>query len=197
MLGTARQGRARELLVTTPDGRTRRVPLDHDQITLGRSSANELCYSDDAGLSRQHLTIERSGDDWIVRDLGSKNGTLLNGQRLGAPHTLRPRDRVTAGHLTLEFADVAAQAADRTVVFVDGVDPNPVVTTSTVVTSLEGLISDDGEVRDGTALDAAPQLRALIRAGRELAGHRPLEELFHLIMELSIDAVGAARGILM
>ena len=197
MQGSARTGLTRELIVTTLDGRTRTVGLDHDSITLGRSSANELCYADDAGLSRQHLTIERNGDSWTVRDMGSKNGTMVNGQRLSKPHTLRPRDRVSAGHLTLEFADMSGLAAARTVVFVEGADINPVLSTGTVVTSLEGLISDDGEVLGPGMLDSAPQLRALIRAGRELAGHQPLEELFQVIMQLSIDAVGATRGILM
>ena len=96
MQGTARTGLTRELIVTTPDGRTRTVALDHDLITLGRASANELCYADDAGLSRQHLTIERSGDSWIVRDMGSKNGTVVNGQRLTTTHTLRARPRFCA-----------------------------------------------------------------------------------------------------
>ena len=43
----------------------------------------------------------------------------------------------------------------------------------------------------------SPQIRALIRAGRELAGHRPLAELFAVIMDLSVEAVGAGRGVLM
>jgi sigma-B regulation protein RsbU (phosphoserine phosphatase) len=41
------------------------------------------------------------------------------------------------------------------------------------------------------------QVSALIRAGRELAGHRPLNELFRFILDLSIEAVGAQRGVLM
>jgi serine phosphatase RsbU (regulator of sigma subunit) len=42
-----------------------------------------------------------------------------------------------------------------------------------------------------------PGVTALIRAGQELAGHRPLDELFELILDLSIQAVGAERGVLM
>ena len=41
----------RELVIRNIDGKTSTVPLDRDRITLGRSSANELCYPDDAGLS--------------------------------------------------------------------------------------------------------------------------------------------------
>ena len=46
-------------------------------------------------------------------------------------------------------------------------------------------------------MQGTPQMRALIKAGRELAGHRPLEELFPLIMDLTMEAVMAGRGILM
>jgi phosphoserine phosphatase RsbU/P len=60
-----------------------------------------------------------------------------------------------------------------------------------VVTSLEGVLSDEKEIEGGR------QMRALISAGRELAGNMPLADLFKLIMDLSIDAVGAARGVLM
>ncbi len=50
----------RELVIRNIDGKNVTVPLDRDRITLGRSSANELCYPDDAGLSRQHLALTRS-----------------------------------------------------------------------------------------------------------------------------------------
>ena len=63
----------RELVIRNIDGKNVMVPLDRDRITLGRSSANELCYPDDAGLSRQHLALTRNGEVWQVEDLGSKN----------------------------------------------------------------------------------------------------------------------------
>src|SRR5260370_38132748 len=46
-------------------------------------------------------------------------------------------------------------------------------------------------------MEGRHQMRALIRAGREMAGNMPLGELYNLIMNLSIDAVGATRGVLM
>ena len=184
---TAPKTEPRELLIHTPDGKTRALTLDRDHFGVGRSSANELCYPEDAGLSRQHLVIERTPSGWSVRDLGSKNGTLLNGQRIAGTHALSPGDRVAAGHLTLEMAGARPlPVLDRTVMFVDSPAEAPI---STTVTSLEGL-SDHG-------LEGGPQMRALIRAGRELAGHKPLSELFTLIMDNSIEAVGAARGVLM
>jgi sigma-B regulation protein RsbU (phosphoserine phosphatase) len=189
MVGVASRFSPRELLIHTPDGQTRTLPLERDSYSLGRSTANELCYSEDAGLSRLHLILEKNGDTWTVRDLNSKNGTFVNGVRLAEAYTLGQNDRITAGHLALEFADRVPATANNTVIFVEGNTPTTVSTT--VATSLKGLLSQEREIEGG------PQMRALIRAGRELAGNMPLTELFNLIMTLSIEAVGASRGVLM
>src|SRR5579884_2856839 len=127
MLGTARQLSRRELVIHTPDGRTRSVPMETERLSLGRSSSNELCYADDAGLSRQHLAFERNGEQWTIRDLGSKNGTLVNGTRISGAQQLRSGDRITAGHLIIEYREPGAMApvpttppaAANTVIFVE------------------------------------------------------------------------------
>ncbi|HTS47543.1 MAG TPA: SpoIIE family protein phosphatase [Bryobacteraceae bacterium] len=188
MAGAAASFRPRELLIQTPDGKTRALPLDRERFTVGRSSASELCYPEDAGLSRQHLALEKVGETWTVRDLNSKNGTFVNGERVTEPRPLGPEDRVTAGHLTIVFAENASPPTN-TVVFVEGASTTSPSTT--VVASLEGVLSQEKEIEGGM------QMRALIRVGRELSGNLPLSDLFNLIMNLSIEAVGAARGVLM
>ncbi len=191
MAGIAAKFLPRELLIHTPDGATRPLALERERYSLGRSSANELCYPEDAGLSRQHLALEREGDTWMVRDLGSKNGTFVNGVRITSPYPLSKNDRVTAGHIALDFAENSLPPmSDHTVVFIEGATPAS-TTSTTVATSLKGVLGQDDK------LEGTPQMRALIRAGRELAGNMPLGELFKLIMNLSVDAVGATRGVLM
>jgi phosphoserine phosphatase RsbU/P len=186
----------RELVIRNIDGKNVNVPLDRDRITLGRSSANELCYPDDAGLSRQHLALTRTGDSWQVEDLGSKNGTVVNGKRIDKPTLFKEGDRISAGHLTIEFTE-AAHATANTVVFVE---QNEVFsnTSTTVVASLDAVLGPQTDDLNKTyVMQGSPQMRALIRAGRELAGHRPLDELFTVIMDLSVEAVMAGRGVLM
>ena len=152
-------------------------PLDRDRITLGRSTACELCYPDDSGLSRQHMAIVREGNEWRVEDLGSKNGTLLNGRRLEARLPFRPGDRVSAGHLTIEFPDAAGKGPE-TVVFVAN-EESFSNTATTVVANLDAVLGPQKEdLNQTTVMQGTPQMRALIRAGRELSEHRPLAELF-------------------
>ena len=187
----------RELVIRDLEGQTATIALDRDRITLGRSSANELSYPDDIGLSRQHLAIVGRDGKWTVEDLGSKNGTLLNGVRVEKPMPFLPGDRVSAGHLTIEFAG-SGRAHQNTVMFVENKEQFSNSAT-TVVASLNGVLAPPGNDLDKTTVmrQGTPQMRALIDAGRELAGHRPLAELFPLIMDLSTNAVRAGRGVLM
>src|SRR5579871_4800286 len=188
MAASAQEIGFRELTIQSSDGSTRSVPLVENRYSLGRAASNELCYADDSGLSRQHLSIERDGSRWVLRDLGSKNGTFVNGNRLKEPHVIGVGDRITAGHLLLQFGEKSSPL-DYTVVFVESAPA--LIPSTTVGTSLEGLLTDEKEIQGGG------HMHALINAGRELAGHKPLNELFELIMNLSIKAVRATRGVLM
>lgn len=189
----------REIVIQCPDGQVKTLPLQGDRLTVGRSSATDLCFQEDAGLSRQHLVLERDGDGWTVQDMGSKNGTLVNNIPLRAKLLLKPGDRITAGHLSIVYDDAgrAARPSDKVVIFEAGESDAP--STSTVITSLEGALSSQTIVADkaGPRGTGATQVQALIRAGQELAGRRPLAELFPLILDLGIEAVGAQRGVVM
>ncbi|MCL6506600.1 MAG: FHA domain-containing protein, partial [Bryobacteraceae bacterium] len=68
-----------ELSVRSADGHFRRIRLPDRPLSLGRARDNDLSFPDDAGLSRSHLRIEPGPDGWILTDLGSKNGTQVNG----------------------------------------------------------------------------------------------------------------------
>src|SRR5579862_4785418 len=98
----------RELLIQCPDGQMKTVPLITERISVGRSSAAELCFPEDAGLSRQHFAFEPDDDQWTVQDLGSKNGTFVNNIPLKARLILKPGDRITAGHLVVVYAPESA-----------------------------------------------------------------------------------------
>jgi phosphoserine phosphatase RsbU/P len=185
---------SRELLIQCPDGRTKKVPLTGERISVGRSSAAELCFPEDAGLSRQHFAFEPDGDNWTVQDLGSKNGTFVNGIPLRARLNLTPGDRITAGHLVVVYSPGAERPASEVVVF-EGEATAP--TTSTLVTSLEGALSNQTMVVDRGGPRGSTQMQALIRAGQCLSENHPLEELFPLILDLSVKAVNAQRGVVM
>jgi len=170
------------------------VPLTGERISIGRSSAAELCFPEDAGLSRQHFAFEAQGDEWTVEDLGSKNGTFVNNIPLKARLILKPGDRVTAGHIVIVYSPDAA-GPDNVVVFEGGESASP--STSTLVTSLEGALSNQTMAVERGGPKASAPMQALIRAGQELAENRPLADLFPVILDLAIQAVSAQRGVLL
>lgn len=187
---TAVQKPARhELRIQTPDGALRTVALEQERYGLGRTLSNELCYPHVSGLSREHLLFERSGAAWTVRDLGSTNGTLVNGTVITAAHILQPNDRVSAGQLTVIFAEAARAAAQQTVIFIE--KPHAPAGATTQEATLDSLLSDEKQI------EGIGHMQAFIRAGRELVGHMPLDKLFELILDLSVEAVRASRGVLM
>ncbi len=59
----------------------RRLELDDQPVTIGRESTNTLVLHD-TGVSRHHCVLQSMGDAWHIRDLGSRHGTHINGERL-------------------------------------------------------------------------------------------------------------------
>jgi phosphoserine phosphatase RsbU/P len=186
----------RELLVQGPDGRVNTVPLAGSRLAVGRSSAVELSFPEDSGLSRQHFAFEPLGEHWTVQDLGSKNGTFVNDSQLKARLMLKPGDRITAGHLTIIYCPDSQPPPAPTpgVVIFDG-EEDTSTTAATLVTSLD-LSNRNLMLEHGGARISGP-LPALLRAGQELAENRPLAELFQVILDLAIQAVNAQRGVVM
>jgi len=191
-----------EIAILEPGGNTRQVPLDRDRIRIGRSSDNDLSFPGDMSLSRHHLVLERRDGGWCVEDLGAKNRTTLNGRRIEGKTQLVAGDRISAGQVVVVFG---GKTSTGPVEFTQGGDDGPL--RATVMTNLRGVLSRESTMpgvskpvsrgeRRGLPLEH-PGVAALIRAGQELAGHRPLDELFELILDLSIQAVGAERGVLM
>lgn len=88
-------------------GRSRLVPLEGDRITVGRAQANDLPIPLDETLSRLHAVLERLPGGWSVRDLGSRNGTFVNGKRIWAEHALHPNDEIRAGETEMVFRSLA------------------------------------------------------------------------------------------
>ena len=197
-----------DLIIDSPGNATMRVHLDRDRYRLGRASINELAFPGDQKLSREHLVFERTAEGWGVRDVGSRNGTQVNGARLAETKRLVHGDRITAGHLSIRY-DTQQEFTDakrNEITFVEEGPANAVPAVSVDLKSaLEASWQERFERLDAVLemdLGARPalestHLRALVQAGRELAGNGALDKLFELILDLSLGAVKASRGVVM
>jgi pSer/pThr/pTyr-binding forkhead associated (FHA) protein len=94
-----------------PGGETK-VTLNEEGASLGRGEAAQVRI-DDPGLSRLHASVSRRGEEWIIADAGSVNGTFVNGRsvtRAGA--ALRNRDVIKLGESTIIRVTLGATAPD-------------------------------------------------------------------------------------
>jgi hypothetical protein len=86
--------------------------LDQDLLTLGRDPASHVVINDPQ-VSRQHARITRQGGMMILEDLGSTNGTFVNGMRLTGPHTLADGDVIGLGDaVTLTYYGLGLAATE-------------------------------------------------------------------------------------
>lgn len=70
--------------------------MSGDLLRIGRSPDNDLVL-DDPRVSRHHARLSHQGDVLVVEDLGSTNGTLVNGRRISGPHVLQPTETIAIG----------------------------------------------------------------------------------------------------
>jgi pSer/pThr/pTyr-binding forkhead associated (FHA) protein len=92
--------------------------LAKDLVTLGRDITNDIVINDPE-VSRHHLRLTRGAGGFSIEDLGSTNGTFINGQRINSVRPLRPGDLVGLGEtVTLVYEAAASQNT------IDGTIPN-------------------------------------------------------------------------
>lgn len=75
--------------------------IEDDSLTIGRGPDNKLCLSDPS-VSTHHCVVERDQSKYTLRDLGSTNGTRLNGQSVTSAR-LNPKDIIQVGSVNLLF----------------------------------------------------------------------------------------------
>jgi pSer/pThr/pTyr-binding forkhead associated (FHA) protein len=70
--------------------------LEGEQLSIGRDSSNEIAVND-AEVSRRHTRLTFQGGKYVVEDMGTTNGTYVNGQRLTGPRVLKSGEVISLG----------------------------------------------------------------------------------------------------
>ena len=162
------------LTLIQPNRAPRHVDTHGPLITLGRADDCTIPIKD-RYLSRRHAEIVFEHDAWLVRDSGSVNGTVVNGEKIAAPHVLRPGDRILLG--------------DTEVVF----EP-PVDTTQSHLIPLD----DSSQARSivmpmREATNDSARAGMLAQLAIEFLDDRPMDELFDFILARVAELLKPSR----
>jgi len=98
-----KSGRRWELVIVEPSSRSGESFSLGEELSVGRGAGCAVVLADDTFVSTVHARIFMRGSDPYVEDLGSTNGTLLNGETVVEPIRLRPGDRVQFGQTVMEL----------------------------------------------------------------------------------------------
>jgi hypothetical protein len=114
------------LTASLPDGQMCTWPLDKDSLVIGREEPADLALPFMA-ISRQHARISRVGFVYLIADLGSRNGTFLNGEPLDdQPRRLSEGDVIVlGGAVTLQFHDPSGTVESPRVGMLKGIWISP------------------------------------------------------------------------
>jgi hypothetical protein len=157
-------------------------------LRIGRLETLEV-QLDDASVSRYHAEVRATPRGWRIRDLGSTNGTRLNGVRLNSGQwPLRQRDLLQLGDVAVSVDELEDPKLEES--------PAPPPTTTIEATArfswdeaLEGLAYDSNRCpRPGE------QLLALIRAGHRLGNEASEDQLLKAVLNDAVAVLDAQRG---
>jgi serine phosphatase RsbU (regulator of sigma subunit) len=206
-----------ELLINYPDRAPERLPLGRLRITIGRSARNDVCIPDPFA-SRVHAEVRREGDQYLIQDLGSANGTYYNGSRLEQVAPLTHGGRIQIGETEIVFKD---KATERTLgpatIAEDAPVPEATIafdstqhTTSGLLEQIEGARTQTSGRYDASAVvrqrttsgqvpaaDQGDLLALISKVGVTLLASATLDETLRQVALLVFDAVPAERCLIM
>jgi len=180
------------LLVLSGPLKDSTVPLSEDEITIGREASNGVAVSDPS-VSRKHCALLGREGKFLVRDLGSRNGTLVNGGAV-QEHWLKHGDEITTGDSSFLFLleeEEVGPAAGR-VEFEDSLR-----TAETTVIHPKDVVylQPDRLLRELPATShVARNLNALLKISRIVHAIRDLDDLQGQLLDLIFEVVPAGRG---
>jgi serine phosphatase RsbU (regulator of sigma subunit) len=209
-----------ELLVNYPDRAPERLPLGRLRITIGRSARNDVCVPDPFA-SRVHAEVRREGDNYVLQDLGSANGTYYNGSRLEQPAALTHGGRIQIGETEIVFKDQTTERQlPATTIEEDVPLPEATIafdsaqhTTTGLLEAIEGARTQSSgrfdvatimpqrtgsaAAQSAVASDHGDLLALISKVGVTLLASATLDETLRQVALLVFDAVPAERCLIM
>jgi sigma-B regulation protein RsbU (phosphoserine phosphatase) len=166
-----------------------RIAIGPGRLVIGRHPACDIVI-DASAVSRQHAAITTSGDDSLIDDLRSRNGTLVNGRAVGGPHRLEDGDEIRICDQLFVFGTGARSTAGRVIVGIDtdyssraGMVQDVVAEDDDdhVIVSQYDVDEEHSETRLGGNAEA--KLRALVGLNKAIGASLSLDEVLPRLLD--------------
>src|ERR1051326_8211124 len=129
--------------------------LAKDTLTIGRDVSADVTIND-AEVSRTHTKLTAQADGYLVEDLGSTNGTFINGQRVTGSKLLRPGDTLGLGETVVLELSRVAEASAATVVMPQKSMPMPSAASAPSTASMPPPSSSPSPAMESTLSGSEP-----------------------------------------
>ncbi|HEY1683121.1 MAG TPA: ATP-binding protein [Tepidisphaeraceae bacterium] len=180
------------LLVLQGPDKGRRYELPDAPAALGRES-RQIPITDNT-VSRRHCQLEPNNGKWVLKDLGSSNGTYVNGLKVQGSQELRLGDQIRLGQTLMVFgAQPGMHSASSAQISLTGGDAMD----SSIIAAIPA--SDESMVlaAPDPAAAAVANLKLLYQLGASLGSAFDLEHVLEVIMDLVFEHVKADRGLIL
>jgi pSer/pThr/pTyr-binding forkhead associated (FHA) protein len=179
-------------LILLQGGQANPYELTTDEVILGRLPECDIQLQSNM-VSRRHARVFRQGNNYLLEDLGSGNGSYLNGKRITEPTKLRHDDRVKFGPVLLRFE--SDSQGENSSVFRTAVDAAFDLDVGDEVSST--IMGSVGATGGFGLLDVQPQakLKAVLEISRALVGTHDVESLLPKVLDTLFEVFSHAdRG---
>ena len=178
-----------------------RFELTHETVSIGRETGNEIQIHD-TEVSRRHAELRRNGLTYLIADLGSSNGTFVNGQRITA-HSLCSGDQVSVGGTQFLFTAAPAGTESNLAHKIDIITRQQADERSRIVRSMaqetgSRLYDPEFDIPQSLRLaHGGNHLQVMYRTALAVSHTLDIDQLLDRIMHLIFDWVEADRGCMM
>jgi sigma-B regulation protein RsbU (phosphoserine phosphatase) len=179
-----------ELIVRTGTSAGSQFPLEQD-VEVGRGAASGVSVSD-AGVSRRHAKLYLRNGVWYVQDLGSQNGTALNGRRLECESRLKDGDTLSFGGILCAFSDERDSLSGSVILSNVG---HAVVGARDANAAMSGLLTPD---KKESVAERALRFQLVYDVGAAVSATLDEDEMLELVLAKVFDVFPKAdRGFVM
>ena len=156
-----------EIFIMSGSEKGRSIPLERNEVVLGRAPENDIQMKD-RSISRRHLRIERRGGQYFVTDMGSKNGTFIDGKRIEPGKEYEVAEGVPFA-LGKSFLSIGKSCGNEMLAVLDSID-------------LSKVVNEEGALAKDRPLTAKKNMELIHKVSHALMQSMNVKEIFEQVL---------------